>query len=122
MEGIELIEASGTFYGLGVDILSFYITVTSGYLIVAYLAGDKLTPSQLTIITTLYVVMALLASYGATSWIIRGAYFSLELAKSQPDVPTYTTYVVPIMMGFLLVGGIVACLKFMWDVRHPKSK
>ena len=38
--------------------MTLYLTVTSGYLLVAYLAGKELTRLQVAIITRLYVVFA----------------------------------------------------------------
>jgi hypothetical protein len=34
----ELVEASSSYFDLTIQVLSFYMTVTSGYLIVAFLA------------------------------------------------------------------------------------
>jgi hypothetical protein len=121
MEGIELVEAAGTYYGLGVDLLTLYMSVTSGYLIVAYLIGDKLTKSQTTIVNTLYIVMSSLTTYGVTVWITRGAYFALQPSAIEVGMPLHATYLAPAMIGIFMTGGIVACLKFMWDVRHPKE-
>jgi hypothetical protein len=122
MEGIELIEAAGTYYGLGVDVLTLYITITSGYLIVAYLIGDKLTKTQVAIVNTLYIVMSSITAYGTTIWIVRGAYFSLQQSAIEVGMPLHATYIVPAMIGVFMIGGIVTCLKFMWDVRHPKAE
>jgi hypothetical protein len=122
MEGIELIEAAGTYYGLGVDVLTLYITITSGYLIVAYLIGDKLTKTQVAIVNTLYIVMSSIAAYGTTIWIVRGVYFSLQQSAIEVGMPLHATYIVPAMIGVFMIGGIVTCLKFMWDVRHPKAE
>jgi hypothetical protein len=121
MEGIELIEAAGTYYGLGVDVLTLYITITSGYLIVAYLIGDKLTKTQVAIVNTLYIVMSSITAYGTTIWIVRGAYFSLQQSAIEVGM-VHATYIAPAMIGVFMIGGIVACLKFMWDVRHPKAE
>lgn len=117
----ELIESSASYWELTVDILSFYLTVTSGYLIVAYLAGDKLTRSQMAIISTLYVFMAGMSAYGATAWAIRALYFARQIKTVDGAIPIPPSEFVPIALGVFLTGGIIACLKFMWDTRHPKT-
>ncbi len=122
MDMPDLVEATGMYYGLTVDVLSFYFTVTSGFLIVAYLAGDKLTKSQMIIISTLYIGMASLASYGATVWTLRGVFFAFQQMDIDRNVPIYANYFIPISLSVFLAGGIFASLKFMWDVRHPKAE
>ena len=118
----ELIESSASYWELTVDILSFYLTVTSGYLIVAYLAGDKLTRSQMIIISTLYVSMAGMSAYGATAWAIRALYFAQQMITFDGAMPYPPSEFIPAALGLFLAGGIIACLKFMWDARHPKSE
>ena len=58
MTEAELIESAGIYYSLVADMLSIYLTATTGFLIVAYLIGDKLTRSQLIIVSGLYLVFA----------------------------------------------------------------
>lgn len=43
---------------MGVQALLLYLTVTSGYLIVAYSVGAQLTKSQCLFVSTLFVVFA----------------------------------------------------------------
>ena len=122
MDMAELVEATTLYYGLAVDVLSFYMTVTSGFLIVAYLAGSKLSRPQVFIISTLYIGMAALAAYAATVWVLRGYFFAYQQLEMDDSIPIYATYGIPYCLGLFLFGGIIACMKFMWDVRHPKTE
>ena len=117
----DLIEATGMYYGLTVEVLSVYLTVTSGFLVVAYLVGEKLTKSQTLIISTLYIGMASLAAYGATVWTLRGVFFAYQQVAIDSSIPIYATRILPIGVGIFLFGGIFASMKFMWDVRHPRE-
>ena len=122
MEMADLVESSGIYYGLAVEVLSFYMTVTSGFLIVAYLAGKNLSTPQVFIISTLYIGMAALAAYAATVWVLRGYFFAYQQLEMDDSIPIYATYGIPYCLGLFLFGGIFASMKFMWDVRHPKPE
>jgi hypothetical protein len=118
----ELIESSASYYEITVDVLSLYLTATSGYLIVAYLVGSKLTRSQMTIVSILFAVVASLSAYAATAWIMRASYFTNQVRAADPAIPASPNQFVWVVVGMVLFGGIIACLKFMWDVRHPKTE
>ena len=72
MTEAELIESMTEYFGLNAEMLSIYLTVTSGYLIVAYLVGGKLTRSQLVIISGLYIMFAAATTYLAIGYGMRG--------------------------------------------------
>jgi len=96
--------------------MSIYLTVTSGYLLVAYLAGKDLTRMQAAIITTLYAVFASFNTIAVVTHFDRAVYFGHTYgAGLTPHWPMYG-------IGILFSLGILACMKFMWDVRHPKSE
>lgn len=117
----ELVESATSYFEIAVNILGLYLTATSGYLIVAYLVGSKLTRSQMTIISTLFAVIATLSAYGATSWIRRAVYFTNQTRAADPAIPIPPNQFVWVVVGIVLLGGIIACLKFMYDVRHPNT-
>ena len=121
MDIAELVESTGIFWGLVVEILSFYMTITTGYLIAAYLVGDKLSKMQVTIISVLYVGMASLSSYAVFAWTARAAHFAAMQAAIDPMADVYPGKYVPLVVTTFLVLGIFVCLKFMWDIRHPTS-
>jgi uncharacterized membrane protein len=68
----ELVESAALYYSLTGDMMNLYLTVTSGFLIVAYLAGRKLTKSQLIIVSCLYLIFASLATYLTIGYGLRG--------------------------------------------------
>ena len=96
--------------------MSLYLTVMSGYLLVAYLVGKELSFLQTTIITTLFVSFSIFNTVVMVSYL-QTAYFyghTYGLAR----LPGWATEVSAIM----LAGGILAAVKFMWDARHPKKE
>ena len=122
MEATDMLENVNANFDLVVQILSLYLAVTSAYLIVAFMAGERLTNSQAFIISVLYIFIASLATYGVYSWISRAFYFTGELKKLNTGIPFSSSEGLPTVLAIILLSGILACLKFMWDVRRTKSE
>ena len=94
--------------------LTLYVSVTSGYLLVAYLVGKDLSRLQVFIVTVLYAVFAAFNTLSATNYFYHAHYFGHTYGQGRaPEWPIYG-------LGILLSLGVLASLKFMWDVRHPK--
>ena len=104
---------------------TMYFTLVSAYLIVSFVAGDKLTRPQLAIVTTLYVLWVL-GTVNTMYSMLTGA-LSVESALEKINA-TFDfgggVGTSPTVYGFLAVqiGGLIASLYFMWSVRHPKPE
>jgi hypothetical protein len=98
------------------------ITIISGYLIVAWLAGAKLTRPQVILINLLFTFFqtSLVAGW-IFRWELAYKYFT-ELNLLVPDFYTARSPVLLILFSVVLIASVPACLKFMWDVRHPKTE
>ena len=117
MSEADLLESSANYMGLSLDVLSLYMTITSGYLIVAYLAGSKLTSLQITIVSTLYVFMGVVCTYGLFGLLSRATQLSTQHAAMSGNLTTYASSVIPLVLSATMAGGIVASLVFMWNTR-----
>lgn len=94
-----------------------FLTLVSGYLIVSHLAGKSLTKSQLTIITSLYVLSAgytVFVWYGLISASTHYQGIAAEL-RGAMDFSNQGNVVVGL---FINIAIALAPLKYMWDVRH----
>jgi hypothetical protein len=118
----ELLEISNMAWGNSIALVGLVITLISGYLIAAYIIGANMTHSQSVIINILYV--------GFASFLIL-SFFAFSLGATELDTIAYEmstqrsnepraelAYAVGIFMSFC----ILASLKFMWDIRHPRSE
>ena len=99
---------------------ALFLTITSGYLIVAWLAGDRLTRAQVNLISLLFLFFQLMLVYG---WVIRWAFshdYFTALSLVDPTYKVGPGYLIW-LFAIVMLASIPGCLKFMWDVRHPKT-
>jgi hypothetical protein len=97
---------------------SLYLTIISAYLVVAYLAGSKLTQAQARIASALMIFAAggqTWALYVTTGRVMEYLALKQELSpltayEKNFDVNSYAWV-------FILSCGILAALYFMWSVR-----
>jgi hypothetical protein len=116
MTEYELMDLSVAFADAGISALMGYFTVLSAYFIVAYIVGHSLNRSQVIAVSGLFLVMALFMIWGATAYFY-SSYNYRELAGAFIAPVAAYEVVLP-----LLLIGVVSGLKFMWDVRHPKTE
>ena len=91
MTEAELIELSQAYWSHTISLLALYITLLSGYLVVAYLAGGKLSVFQVTIVNALYISLSglvLFAIYAFTLRATDAALLSMELSVQRTLGPT----------------------------------
>ena len=113
---LAVAELSAELLGHAGSAMGLYVTVTSGYLLVAYLAGKDLTRLQAVIISVLYVTFAIFNTIAVVTYFQNAFYFGHTYGAGRaPYWPVYG-------LGVLFSLGILACLKFMWDVRRPKTE
>jgi hypothetical protein len=122
MTEYELFDLMLTAVDGGTAVIGIILTVVSGYLIVAWLVGGKLTTAQVMMVNLLFLCTAPMMVWG---WL--GRYLAaLDLQNQLLVLAPQTTerinmYVIigfPIILFILILGS----LKFMWDIRHPKIK
>ena len=121
MSELELVEAANSSWALVISAIGLYMTVTSAYLIVAFMAGVRLTTSQAGIISALYTAMASALLTALYAWVARSVYYSEKLAAIEPKASGSIIYEVPTVTTVMCIAGVLASLKFMWDIRHPKT-
>ena len=122
MTEYELLDSVSSFSEAGMSALMGYLTITSGYLIAAYLVGRHLTYIQNVTISVLFLVMSAMFSFSAFGSLSRGVILADELEAINPDQTFFLDAWVPLVTVTILLCGIFACLKFMWDIRHSNTE
>jgi hypothetical protein len=119
----EMLDLAATHASAAVDDLNRALALGSAYLIVAYRAGRELTTLQVSIINIGFVIFcgqALMGIYTEVDLIAEfrtAAYGEEGLSGSLANVGMFH-----FVMGSVAVSGLIACLVFMWSVRHPKTE
>ena len=122
MTEYELVDVLISYNTAAMSALALYLTTVSGYLIVAYLAGKNLTASQTVIVSVLFIVFALFFGYGAVGYLRRGLLMADELRTINPGEFFGVAPWLVFLAAGLCFAGILASLRFMWDIRHPKTE
>lgn len=122
MTEYELIDSLNSTMSLWLSSFMAYVSFLSAYLIVAYLVGKELTRPQAMIISTLFCFSAGLTLFAI--WGVGGRIGFTVQALNAAN-PNYPITIGPGYREALFICcalGVLASLKFMWDVRHTKKK
>ncbi len=119
MTEAELLELMAIYSSNGITAFTVYISFTFAYLTTAYFAGRQLSTAQSIVVSVLYVFSALSALMSNIAQISGMQSIRVELEHSEVyqrmflfDGKLWLLY-----MPFLLVGGILGALYFMYDIR-----
>jgi hypothetical protein len=122
MTEYELADLLASFSGDTLVYIPMVISVVSGYLVVAWLVGNRLSRSQVSLVNVLYVSFMLLLGFSWAKRVSVALSYQDELIAKNPNrvevQGDWLVVVVFVMTSIVLI----ATLKFMWDIRHPKSE
>jgi len=116
MTPYEYVDLAASYQDLAVSTLMGYFSVLTAYFIAAYAIGTAMTRDQVLAVTGLFLIMQLFMTWGTYSFFRTGREFR-ELAGEY--VPTVDPGWIAVP---LLTIGVLSGLKFMWDIRHPKTE
>lgn len=122
MTEADLQELTTMMTAAAMSSVSIYLSILSAFLVVAFMVGSQLTRSQAFVVSKLFLLGALFFTYATTGTFIRQSSIVDRLAEIAPDETYFVSEWVALTIGFIQLLGILACLKFMWDVRHPKTE
>ena len=122
MTEAELVSAAQALWANVIALIAIMVSILSAYLVVAYLAGSKMTHSQAVIVNSLYTLVSIFLLWGTFVLVLR----AIEMATLAIDMSTQRTLgLTPnVARAIVVIFGVcsLASLKFMWDVRHPKTE
>ena len=122
MTEYELADLISSTNANGLVIITVMVSLASAYLIVAWLVGSKLQKSQVGLINTLFLAFIVMFGLSWTNRVLVALAYQEELLKINPSrIKVMGDWLLPMAVVFF-VAVTLACLKFMWDIRHPKSQ
>lgn len=122
MEAGELLQAGQAAWSSALSVGAILVTITSGYLVVAYVAGKDMTRPQVTIVNCLYALVFVFSLVSTLAFVMRATELmqvAAELSNQRISGPRP----VPALLGHVLwLFVLAASLKFMWDIRHKTKE
>ena len=128
MNGSEWFEAYTNASSNGLTALAILLTIVSGYMVIAYLVGEKLTRIQVLLVNMVYIasgLSVLTSNYGS---VLDSATARAEAAQRIEELRSIATPVgeaVPEIYAIIVAAVnslfLIISLVFMWQVRHPKA-
>ena len=121
MTGVEWYEMSYLAYANAVDNFAMILTMASGYLIVAYLVGAKLTRTQVLSVNLVFVpamLFFMFLAWGFTADGVLARAQASEMVLELGAMPAAMEQPFAILALLVCLGIFVICLKFMRDVRR----
>lgn len=118
-ELMELVQAVWANY---LSTMALFISVISAFLIIAYIAGGRLTRQQVILVNILmgiFTGFGVTAMYGFSVTGTEAMVLAIEMSTQRTKIGL--TYV-PELTLIVFPAIVLACYKFMWDVRHPKTE
>jgi hypothetical protein len=122
MTEAELMELVQALWANYLSTMALFISVISAYLIIAYIAGTRLTRQQAVLVNILMGVFtgfSVTAMHGFSVSATEATLLAVEMSAQRTKIGL--TYV-PELTLTVFPAIILASYKFMWDVRHPKTE
>jgi hypothetical protein len=122
MPEAELREHYWSGQEMTIDSFLAYITILSGYLVVAFIVGERLSKLQALIITFGFIIFTSFTTWGAVTFWNAAYVTGVKLASTHLEVIP-VAWLNPALVAFVcMIGGQIAGCKFIWDIRHPKTE
>ena len=122
MTEYELVDSIATYNSIMQAWLTVLVTILSAYLIAAYMVGSRLSRSQAAILNTLYLGYSVLIVFAIVSAGSRCLEFVVEIQELNPAREFGLTPVILWVVLAVTSASVMVSLKFMWDIRHPKTE
>ncbi len=101
---------------------TLYLSVLFAYVVTAYFVGQRLTRTQVSVLSGLYIFVNVSQSWGMQLTNNRVGELLEKKAELSPLTQWEQGYVgYGDMWSIAMAVGVVASLFFMWSVRHPRT-
>jgi len=114
---VEFILSVTALHETAFTALAIYLTVLSGYMVVAYSVGAELTKSQLIFINSIFLVFSLMLSFASYLYLISAYQLGLEY---KPEASPRSEGIMLVLFLITQCAAIMGALKFMFDIRKKR--
>ena len=121
MTTYEMADLAQNLLANSLSTFAVFLSLVFAYLVTAYLVGAQLTRTQVRMLSFVFVLGAMLIVWSMAAYVNEGVNLHQLAYPDRHDnffspkawLPQFV-----LGMGFVVLG---IALKFMWDVRHPKT-
>ena len=124
MTEYEIFDLANSRQGLLANMSVLYLSLVSAYLVVAFLAGEKLSRKQVTIVTVLYIAWGAGNTFATltSAYMLQGFNNQLMALGAMDGFLAANTFeVTSFYVLFVNGGAMLASLYFMWTVRKNRA-
>jgi hypothetical protein len=118
----DYLTHAAAYWSNAIALTALFVSILSGYVISAYVAGANMSRAQLVIINTLYLGVCALLLF---SMLVTGE-MAVEMERIAFEMTTDRKYSPGGTFPYLLWGFWPFCvflsIKFMWDIRSSGTK
>ena len=122
MTPYEIADLSQTSFSNAMSCYALIISLVSGYLIITYLVGSKLTRFQITLLTSIFLFAMGFLTWSMAAYAYWGNFYAAqgisEAALANLFRTTDWTVGAVVMLNLIT---ITMCLLFMWNIRSSKG-
>ena len=122
MTEYEILDVISGYLSAAFTAMALYLSAVTAYIVSAFIAGDRLTKLQVTIVNIVFLFVSGVLTFGTTGLLIRTSNYIDRLLAISPEEPVLLGAGIIWFIGITLLMGICASLSFMWSVRHPKAE
>lgn len=122
MSPSELLEISQLAWANGIGTYAIFLTISGGYLVAAYSAGRSLTRAQYLLANGLFLVLATSTVLAVTAFFTAALRHADRAARLDPEFAQLASPYAIAAVTAVNLFVVVACLKFMRDVRTPGAE
>ncbi|MEM6583779.1 MAG: hypothetical protein AAF699_21055 [Pseudomonadota bacterium] len=119
---VELLSLANEFNELGGYYFALYLTILSGYLVVAYVAGSQLTRGQLRLVNTMFVLSSFYFLWSTMTMWLAGLSTYLQADPDGWVFSLYLTAILNICLILAMLVGVFAGVQFMNQIRREKMQ
>jgi hypothetical protein len=117
----EMADLAQNLFANSLSAFTVFLSVVFAYIVSAYLVGSKMTRTQVRMLTFVFAIVATLILWSMAGYVSGGVMLNGQAYPDNVDLFfAPKTWLAPLVVGIGIVILFVA-LKFMWDVRHPKT-
>ena len=121
MTPYEYVDLSQSAFGNSISSYAVFLSIVTGYLVTAYLVGAKLTRTQVSILTILFLIVMVFMIWAVSAYVYWGIQFGDQASPETAGRSFMSPRpFVPGLLALVNLFTVAMCLFFMWNVRHPK--